>query len=442
MALNLSQSTQFKVKELTLHTKLGSVNIANIYQEINIFDSVFMAAMKGDILINDAIGLADKLLLDGSEYISMKITKDDEVTGTVFEKTFRIVSLANRKNVNQNSETYVIHFVSEEMVLSMQQKINQSFTGIYSDMVKKVMNNVLRVPAKRIANIEQTKGVHSVVIPTLSPFDAMEWVTKKAINSEGLPNMLFFENKAGYNFISLSTLISRTPITTINFEPKNISESRDDEFLGARDVRVVNQFNHLDNIENGVYAGKFFGIDPLTRKVRINQIDYLQTYKKTNKHLNKYPNFAGGKNRTGKDSAQMFDSKISLYVFSSLRAGTPYIATNDSKTGTIIDDTHSYVFQRAPIFANLLQTTLHINMPGNFGLSSGYVVNVKMPSRSAKTDNQDVLDDSLTGKYLITATHHMITPEKHVTILEAATDSTNRVFTTYQTGEMAGASKV
>ncbi len=442
MALNLSQSTQFKIKELTLHTKLGSVNIANIYQEINIFDSIFMVAMKGDILVNDAIGLADKLLLDGSEYVSIKVTKDDETSGTVFDKTFRIVSISNRKNVNQNSETYIIHFVSEEMVLSMQQKIDQSFTGIYSDMVKKIMANVLKVPAKRIANIETTKGLHSVVVPAISPFEAMEWVSKKAINNEGLPNMLFFENKAGYNFVSLSTLIGRNPISTINFQPKNTSDSDTSEFMGARDVKVVHQFNHLENIKDGVYAGKFIGIDPLTRQVRSNKIDYLQTYKKTNKHLNKYPNFAGTKNRVGKDSAQMFDSKISLYVFSSLRAGTPYIATNDSKTGTIIDDTHSYVFQRAPIFANLLQTILHINMPGNFGLSSGYVVNVKMPSRSAKTDNQDILDDSLTGKYLITATHHMITPDKHVTILETATDSTNRVFTTYQTGEMTGASKV
>ena len=38
MALTLTQSTQFKIKELSLVTKLGVVNLANLYQEINIFD--------------------------------------------------------------------------------------------------------------------------------------------------------------------------------------------------------------------------------------------------------------------------------------------------------------------------------------------------------------------------------------------------------------------
>ena len=68
----------------------------------------------------------------------------------------------------------------------------------------------------------------------------------------------------------------------------------------------------------------------------------------------------------------MFDSKISLYPFSSTRPGTSYIKTNDPKTGTIIDDTQAYIFQRAPIITNLLQTTIHINVPGNF-LQLGYI---------------------------------------------------------------------
>lgn len=107
MSLNLTQATQFKIKDLTLITKLGSVNITGIYQEINIYDSMFMPCVRGDILIQDAIGLSNKLLLDGSEYISMEITKGEEsdsnsddnyqriiknitIPTTTFKRTFRI----------------------------------------------------------------------------------------------------------------------------------------------------------------------------------------------------------------------------------------------------------------------------------------------------------------------------------------------------------------
>ena len=57
MSLNLTQSTQFKIRTLSLITKVGVIDIAGIYQEINIYDSMFMPCVRGEILILDAIGL-------------------------------------------------------------------------------------------------------------------------------------------------------------------------------------------------------------------------------------------------------------------------------------------------------------------------------------------------------------------------------------------------
>jgi hypothetical protein len=436
MSLNLSQSTQFKIKDLTLITKLGSVNITGIYQEINIYDSMFMPCVRGDILIQDAIGLSNKLLFDGSEYLTIEILKGEESGATTFKKSFRIYKQSERENVNQNSEIYILYFASDELVYSEQQKINQSFTGTYSDIVKVVLKNYLDVSTSKINQIEETKGIHDVIIPNLSPFDTMDWLTKKAINSETLPNFLFFENKHGYNFVSLSSLIQSPPIMRINFEPKNLADSGDQEFYGAREAKIVSSTDLIENIKNGVYAGKFIGIDPLTRKVSINRIDFQQTYGRTEAHLNKYPNFTGAVNRQGKDSAQMFDSKVSLYAFQSFRGATPWVQTNDPKTGTIIDDTHAYVFQRAPIFANLLQSTIHLNIPGNFGLTSGTVINLDMPVKSTKPDAGDALDETLSGKYIVTATRQMIKGDMHETIIEVATDSTNRPFLKQLTGEL------
>jgi len=437
MSLNLTQSTQFKIKNLTLITKVGSVNITGIYQEINIYDSVFMPCVRGDILIQDAIGLCNKLILDGSEYISMEITKGDESRGaTTFKKTFRIYKLSGRENLNQNSEIYILYFASDEMIYSEQQKINQSFTGAYSDIVNVVLKKYLSVSSNKINKIGTTKGVHTVIVPSLSPFDTMDWLSKKAIDSESLPNFLFFENKYGYNFVSLSELIKNPPIMDINFEPKNFATSGSKEFYGAREAKIVSSNDLVENIKNGVYAGKFIGIDPLTRKVSINRIDFQQTYGKTQSHLNKYPNFTGAINKQGKDSAQMFDSKISLYAFSTFRGATPWVQKNDPKTGTIIDDTHAYVFQRAPIFANLLQTTIHLNLPGNFGITSGTIINLKMPVKSLKPNAGDAIDETLSGKYIVTAARQMIKGDMHETIIEVATDSTNRPFFKQLTGDL------
>jgi len=442
MSINISQSTQFKIRNLKLITKLGIQEIGGIYQELNIYDSMFMPCMRGDILIQDAIGLASKLTLDGSEYITMEISKADEPanSATVINKTFRIYKLGNRSNLNQNSELYILYFISEEMIYSMQKKINQSFKGIYSEIAKKVLNDILQVPVNKIGIIDDTKGIHNVVIPSLSPFDTLEWLIKRSVSNENLPNLFFFENKYGYNFASLSTLVKLPVTTNINFEPKNIGTLKGEEFYGARDMSLNSQFDLMENISNGVYAGKFIGIDPLMRKVSTAKIDYLQTYARADKHLNKNPNFTSGKNREDKDAAQMYDSKVSLYAFQTSRDSSDWIKTNEVQTGKIIDDTHSYVFQRAPILTNLMQTTIHLNVPGNFAFTSGTVVNLKMPSRAAKTDKDNV-DNTLNGKYIITAARHIIKGDIHETVIEVVTDSTNKPFTTNQSTDMVKAVK-
>ena len=441
MSLNLSHSTQFKIKDLTLITKLGNVNIAGVYQEINIYDSMFMPCIRGEILIQDAIGLSSKLLLDGSEYLSMEILKGEESGPTTFKKTFRIYKQSNRENMNQNSEIYILHFASEEMIFSEQKKVNQSFNGTYTDIVNVVLKKYLGVTSKKLGLIEASKGLHTVIIPNLSPFDTMDWLSKRAVDTDSLPNFLFFENKYGYNFVSLTKLIQQEPIININFEPKNLSVSGGQEFYGAREAKIINSTNYIESIKNGVYSGKFIGIDPLTRKVEINKIDFTQTYNKTKVHLNKYPNFTAASNRDGKDAAHMFDSKVSLYAFATTRKDATWVKQNDAKTGTNIDDTHAYVFQRAPILANLLQTTIHLNVPGNFGITSGAIINLKMPVKSGKTEVGESLDQSITGKYIVTATRHVIKGDMHETVIEVATDSTNRPLVRQQTTKMLEASK-
>ena len=441
MSLNLSQSTQFKIKDLTLITKLGNVNIAGVYQEINIYDSMFMPCIRGEILIQDAIGLSSKLLLDGSEYLSMEILKGEESGPTTFKKTFRIYRQSNRENINQNSEIYILHFASEEMIFSEQKKVNQSFNGTYTDIVNVILKKYLGVTSKKLGSIENSKGLHTVIVPNLSPFDTMDWLSKRAVDSDSLPNFLFFENKYGYNFVSLTELIKREPIMNINFEPKNLSVSGGQEFYGAREAKIINSTNYIESIKNGVYSGKFIGIDLLTRKVNINQIDFNQTYNKTKVHLNKYPNFTTAANRDGKDAAHMFDSKVSLYAFATTRKDTSWVKENDAQTGTNIDDTHAYVFQRAPILANLLQTTIHLNIPGNFGVTSGAIINLKMPIKSGKTEVGEGLDQTLTGKYIVTATRQIIKGDMHETVIELATDSTNRPIVKKQTSGMQKALK-
>ena len=151
MAIELNQTTQFKVKTLEIITKFGNINLSNAFQEINIYDSMFMPCIRGEVLIQDSVGILSRLLLDGSEFIQIAISKSDEDGDTLFDRTFKVYKVSNRKNVNQNSEIYLLHFISEEMIYSMQQKIRQSFTGqTYTGMAIIILVNYLKLLAIRL----------------------------------------------------------------------------------------------------------------------------------------------------------------------------------------------------------------------------------------------------------------------------------------------------
>ena len=79
----------------------------------------------------------------------------------------------------------------------------------------------------------------------------------------------------------------------------------------------------------------------------------------------------------------------------------------------------------------LMSKRLKFVMPGNFQLSSGYNVDVNVPELAIKEDGVASEDLSLNGKHLIVASRHIISFDKHETIIEVASTSTNKeqVFT-------------
>jgi hypothetical protein len=426
MSFNIKQTTQFAINKLVINSKLGSFNLASIFEELNIFDSILMPCMSGNILIKDSIGLSKRLLFDGSEFLDIDISKSDESSGTNIVKTFRIFKQSDRSNVNQTSEVYILHFVSEEMIYSEQQKISQSYTGIYSDIATSVLIDYLKVPKNKIGVIEPTKGINSSIVPLLSPIDTLNWLTKRSISQNDLADFLFFENKLGFNFVSLSNLFSIKTSLTINFKPKNLSDSVSEEFLGVRDYNMSTSFDILENTKNGFYSNRFVGFDILTRTLVESDLGIKNHYK--GNHLNKNPNIYSSLNREGKDPGIMPFSKVSLYSFQLYRNKWEYVNSNDSETASIIDETHKYIPQRKAILHNLLQRKMNISLPGNFFITSGHVLNIDAHSFSLQDDKTEKNDKSISGKYLVIATRHMINPQKHETFCELASDSTNNDF--------------
>jgi hypothetical protein len=439
--MSVLQSTQFEIKKLAITSTDGSqgYDVRAIFEELNLFDSMLMPCMSGNIVIRDAIGLASSINFDGSECLEVDIVKDsDNPNMMFFRKRYVIYKLTDRKELNQKSEIYTLHFVSEEFILSEQKKIRQTYRGTYFDMVVKILDDHLHVPFETIfdgksagiANMEPTMGNHVYSVPNVSPMKAIEYITKRAISTNGTPDYLFWENQVGYNFMSLSTSMSFDPFARITYGVKNITDVMGDdneisyEVYGARDIKVLSQFNMAKNVQDGVYAGKFIGFDPLTRTVSTQEYSFDSVYEKGN-HANDKPFNYMIYNKEKKSANEMYDARIALYPFQEERRTSNFLKEKDTKTTNIIDDSHNYVLQRQVIFTNLMQRRLRLVLPGNFAIASGNNYEVEIPHRFVSEDKQ--IDSTLSGKYITLSVRHMIRYDKHETIIEVATDSMKKV---------------
>ena len=429
MSFEVKQSTQFKINELVIVTKAGPIDISGIFEELNIFDSVLVPVINGTLLVKDSIGLSGRLLFDGSESLLIDIAKDKKSDIASFRKAFRIYKQSDRKNDTQNSETFLLHFVADELMYSDQQRINQSFETTYAQMVEKILLNYLKVPSNNLRGIiNPTSGLRKVVIPNLRPLDAIDWIAKRAVDSQDSPNFMFYQNMIGYNFASLSVLLSQPDILNVKFEPKNQEGKNSiDEISSARSLEVISQANEVEKTRSGVNAGKFIGFDPMTRTVATRNISYGDHYLNM-KHGNKNPNFSQIINRDGVNNTETYDANKTVGSFGAARQLSEYIKKKDPTSISKEDNVESYLSQRTSIIKNLMTKRVRLVMPGNFQLTSGFNVNLIAPNFGKKSRGGDNEDPSLSGKYLIIASRQIIGYDKHETVIEVATTSSDNQF--------------
>jgi hypothetical protein len=435
--LKLFETTQFRIRELSIELQNGSskqkIDISGIFEEINLFDNMFTPCMSASIVIRDSQNLFEKIKLNGDEKVIIIIDKG-ETDSNLFEyrKEFVIYKISDRVNLNPNSQVYTMNLINEDYMYSLQKRIKQHYKCLYSEVVSDVLNQHLKVTSARgnstgsgIGNIYPSKNIQDIVIPFLSPFDTLDFVTKRAISTKGNPDFVFYENIAGYNFEPVSEIMTRDSRFTINFKPKNLASNDElSEFLGAREMKVLSSFDIIDNIKNGSYVGKFLGFDTITRTQNILKIK--DSFSQVKNHANKYPNLTSVKFKNDKNSFEMDESRTVVYPYTLTRTQLQYIKENNPSMASVLDNTHEYMFQRKAIFSNLMQKRIQVALPGNFGLFSGSLVDLVVPRFATKEPNasgNDTIDQTLSGKYLIIGTRHIIKYNKHETLIEVATDS-------------------
>ena len=428
----------YNLEEVYIITASGQTSLKNIMVEISYYEDIFKGVTSGNIVINDSIDLIDRLGISGFDYIKLKFSKT-EVSSKLatIEKYFRVYRVSERILNNNSTETYSLHFCSEELLLSEQTKISKGYSGKkISEMVFDILYNHLKIDRKYI-RLQETDGIYDFIIPYKKPFEAINWLCNYARPMGKIgADFLFYENSEGFNLFSLQNLFTQNSYSSYIYVPRNLgnkplfnilSSELGRNITSIKSYTILDTFDTLYGITTGSFANRLITIDPLTRTYRNTNFDYQKYFSNLNSRtLNGYSIIPNLKNRLGKTANQSYDAVLKVATSNSNQKKSPGIS---EKPWAVVNDTftETYLPNRTAQIALSHYSRIKISLSGDPNLTVGMVIDINLPSNRGKdgsgnqTGNKDLYSS---GRYMITAVRHVIDVyNKYETIVEAVRDS-------------------
>jgi hypothetical protein len=428
----------FNLQNLSLITSAGVIDIRYIMNEISYNEDLFGGFISGYVMITESNAYSELLALTGNEFLILTFSKNNNDTGIVdtISKKFRVYKIDKRKLVaNMYTEAYFLNFCSEELLLSEQYKISKSYPNQQiSQVITDICINNLGISGSKL-DIEETYGLYDFVIPNIKPLDAINWLSNYARpNSQHIgADMLFFEDRNGFNFKSLQTLTADAdsdpffqPYGKYRYDPKNLNdEYLTEEIYNVTTYEILNSYDSLNAINSGMFANQLISVDILTRKKITTDFDYFKYWNDPDSGgLNLYPVTNNYQNRFGKGLNETSQATLKL-VFSNFdEANNAVVQANPGSVAHNIY-AETYIPYRTAQLALANYTRIKMSIPGDPILTVGKVIEFELLSRDPSSKEQDFF---YSGNYLVTAVKHMITQNDFKTVLEIAKDSVPHQF--------------
>lgn len=388
-------------------------DITNQVLSIQVFEDLFSPFITGNIVIKDSLDLVNLFPFVGEETLELKLSTPTLKEGNIDAK-FYIYKMSDRDMVGDKSVVYQLHFTSIDAVVDLNKAISKTFSGKVSDIAQTVFSDKANgLQTTKPVNIEETSNSTKYVSNFWSPVKNLFYLVSNSVNKAGSPSYLYYENRDGYNFLSLDSLYTQPVLQEFiydNYVRDNLNDSGNikninEDYKRIEIITIPEAFDYISRIRNGMYGSKQYNHDIVSKKISSKNYDMLQSFDKRN-HLNNFP----------------LASKKAVYRYNSKIDFEPKYYNNFSNFG---DVTNSFMIQeRNSVLKQIESTKIQIIVAGRMDYTVGRKVTVTLPRIEPYTSqDRDPTDKMFSGTYLISAVNHYIDRERHECTLELVKDS-------------------
>ena len=414
----------FKPNYFTIQTLDGktTVDVTNSCLFFDYFEDILSPCVTAIAQLMNSSSLFNILPIRGGEKVTISV---DTAFGEFVLDDLYVYKVSNL-DAQHSNEMFTLNLVSREGLTNETSRCQTIYRGNLQTTVTKILKDDLKTKKYKSENIEGTSNDYSFIGNNRKPFHVLTWLGPKAVpangqnsgtsgeEARGTAGFLFYENKDGFNFRSIDSLVSSTKIQTNSADKENIPYYLFTQVIEENQTKTnfnILNYNYEKNIDLmkslrvGMYVNKTYFYDLYS-----NTLD-LYTYKVKNQVKSK---LGGAESIAVSD--EFGDSISRIMVRTSDRGGLKPDGSVSDKLRSGADMAMSYSRY------NLLFTqALNMVVPCNVNLKVGGIIHAEFPRIDRSTNMTS--DEEQSGYYLVKELRHHFEGGQMVTSLRLIRDS-------------------
>ena len=409
-------------------------DVKNQVAEINIYESIEELSLTGTIAIVDDKSLYELINFNGTERIKLEMAGLGKDTDPVFEKTFIMTNIVKQLKGNDKSSIYVFDIIDEHGFISEAERLRGSYRGRIDDIVKRIsltqLNKSVDISYQFLSKKDRVDAIQDdirVIIPNLSPINAIKWLLSRATTQTGSPFFLWASiHDENLRLGNLDVMYRQTPFNDklpYTFNPSNVNVAEDKtEFeqgftikgLGLGEMGdtlhlvtngSVGASQSITNLNTGQIMQQHYDVQRT-----INNLDQQDVIKKKNQNVF---------DRKFKLKNKLINEYQGQNVHQVVSTGT--YGKFKSYHDEFEEEKHLKKLESASIKDLLVKNMMSITVPGTaFFLGKaavGDTVNLSIVNDNLEVGKQsnadDMLDKNKSGKHLIYDLRHTFRGTQH-----------------------------
>lgn len=425
-------ATDYRFDRVLLQSEKTSfeADIGPVVSELNIFEHIDKPYLTGSLLFADQSNYFEQADFLGTEKLNIKITSAPKLEDTVLsiEKNFIVTEIVNATRANDLTEVFLLNFVEDISYKSRLIRVSKSFTGRPQDIIQSIVNQYLQREVKVILDTEyQEPKPMKVVVPNMTPIEAVSWIKDRASTQIGMPFFLFSticDDRLRY--VDLGTILSNQPLNQDRTYIHSQAFARDlsnfnevEQAYIIQSYRATKKENQLDLARKGLVGATYNFVDTTVGNnviKRFNVNDIFSTLKeqniiKTNQNRQIFDSIS----RIDDRPMQQYDTREITQIVSSNTYGDDTYNYNESKG----INSHMLKATSKSMRHFLHKSSIDINVPGqNFlyrdtNKTIGNNIRLYFRNNPENVEYDEARDVKRSGEYMIYAARHVFSGNKY-----------------------------